>query len=774
MKRLLPVAAIAFSAIVVVSSLGLGAARPASGEARSSVTLLTLWSDATPLPAGVTSSPMVASDPVLVTLTLAPSRPAALSEFLSEVEDPGSPLFRHFLSFSDFVSEFAPSPSATASVESVLSGAGGRSVTAFPDRSAVSAVLTAAEVDSLFGVRLIDYGRPGALRTYTAVGSLSIPVELAGLVTGVSGLSNRNDAQFRLPLIASTLHPLVARSGLGSFVYDNGSESDWAVGSDYTQVSGATELLPGGGSVPAAIYPQKVAIATLLAGGYNSTTAQNLPPWDPAVVKAYFNQTFPANWPKPNVSGVPVAVGGGVPPPPGSFGGLNDSTLDEFENSLDLEMAGSMAPGASVVNFYLPGSLLAGPTVFSSLADDFAQALSDALAHNYSPARLAVVSGSFGLPDFNDSIWNFELGLASATGVTVVASSGDQGNAPDNLTGRQDGPWPVWPASAAFNGTGTLSVGGVSFSLQGTPTATYNGSGSLDLEYDSNISGVANLSAWYDSTDPDALAGTEGGASTVFSEPSWQVRSAAQPAIVNATVLQGSTTLGRAGPDLALSGNRTIATVTANATGEIFFTVLEGTSIAAPLMAGLLADVVAVESNRSVGGWSPLGYLDPEVYRIGSYYTAHPSDPTDPFTDVTVGHNYVFSAAPGWDATTGWGTVDAPRLLAADENATVRGYNYSGPTIGLPPRPPPPPSASIPWSTIYLIFGAGIVAAVVLVVIMARPNRPREAPAVPHGAYGSFGPGVQGGVYPGATFLCPYCGAVRPAEAGRCPQCGAF
>jgi len=62
----------------------------------------------------------------------------------------------------------------------------------------------------------------------------------------------------------------------------------------------------------------------------------------------------------------------------------------------------------------------------------------------------------------------------------------------------------------------------------------------------------------------------------------------------------------------------------------------------------------------------------------------------------------------------------------------------------------------------------------VLVVIMARPNRPREAPAVPHGAYGSFGPGVQGGVYPGATFLCPYCGAVRPAEAGRCPQCGAF
>jgi hypothetical protein len=49
---------------------------------------------------------------------------------------------------------------------------------------------------------------------------------------------------------------------------------------------------------------------------------------------------------------------------------------------------------------------------------------------------------------------------------------------------------------------------------------------------------------------------------------------------------------------------------------------------------------------------------------------------------------------------------------------------------------------------------------------------------VPVGAHGigssPFGPGVQGGVYPGATFLCPYCGAIRPAEPVRCPQCGAL
>jgi subtilase family serine protease len=773
MFRPTPVAALLLTAVLAVSSLGLGTVARSFSAPASPTDLPTLRSDATPVPVGAAVAPLGASADVLVTLTLASPRPAAEAEFLSQVEDPQSPTYRHFLSYSEYVAEFAPSPSAAATVRETLAAYGGRSVTVFPDRSAVTALLTPAEVRSLFGVTLVEYGRSGALPLYTAEGALSVPDGLQGLVTGVSGLSDSSDADFTLNLAASAPRPLPSSSGLGTFVYDNASGNDWAVGSDYTDIFGATELLPGAGSVPGAAFPQKVAIATLLAGGYNETTAQNLPPWDPAVVDSYFNATLPTEWPSPVVRGVPVNISGVLPPPPGSLGALNDSTFDEWENSLDLEMAGSMAPGATVVNFYFPGSLLVNPPAYSSLAADFAQSLSDALAYNYSPAHLGVVSGSFGLPDLDDSAWDQELKAAATTGVTVVAASGDQGNAPDTLTGYDDGPWPVWPASAAFNTSGALSVGGVSLSLRGTPTTIYNGSGSLQLEYDANISGVTNLSAWYDNEGALGVAGTEGGASLVFPEPYWQVHSAAQPAIVNATVLERASTLGRAGPDVALSGNRTIATVFANSTGAIFLTVLEGTSVAAPLMAGLIADVVAVESNRSSVGWASLGYLDPEVYRIASYYAAYPSTSTDPFTAVTLGNNYLYSAAPGWDALTGWGTVNALRLLAATENSTVSDYAYTGPTPGLPPPPPPSPSPAIPWAAIYLIFGVGVVAAVVLVVLMARPRPPPGTPTVPLGARGDFGPGAQGGVYTGATFLCPYCGGVRPLAAGRCPQCGA-
>jgi len=205
---------------------------------------------------------------------------------------------------------------------------------------------------------------------------------------------------------------------------------------------------------------------------------------------------------------------------------------------------------------------------------------------------------------------------------------------------------------------------------------------------------------------------------------------------------------------------------------------LGGTSVAAPVLAGLLADVIAVENNGSTGPWTALGFLDPEIYRIGSYFAAHPTAPGDPFTAVTSGSNYVFRATPGWDALTGWGQVNAPAFLAADRNATVNGYAYNGSTPGLPP-PPVASSPSVPWVYIYAIFGVGIVVAVVLVVLTARPSRRNPPTAgVPWGA-GMAAPPSPGvppppGTYPGATFLCPYCGAVRPAEPVRCPRCGAY
>jgi subtilase family serine protease len=765
------------SFLVIAGSL----AAPVAHEKRTEAAppaLAVLTTDASPLPVGASTLPLPPATKVMLTLTLGVPNPAALEHFLAAVEDPTSPLYRHFLTSSEYVNAFAPPVTTAQRVVTTLQAEGAADVRVAPDRSSVSATVSAGAVEQLLGVRLVTVGTEGGMPLYTALGSPTLPSALAGVVSGVSGLSDRVGSQLLHP--ASTL-AVAARPvpwDPRQFIYDPSSGADWFMGSDYAQAYGATDLLPGPHSVPNATYPTSVAVATLLASAYNYTTQQNLPPWDPAVIDAYFNGTLGPSWPAPKVTGVPVSVGNVTPPLPGSFGNLNDSTLFEAENSLDLEMAGSMAPGASIYNFYFAGSLLAGTTTLGDAADDLADDLAAALAYDYAPAHLATVSCSFGLPDLNDPLWSLELNEATAMGVTITSASGDQGNAPNSLTGRSDGQWPVWPATDATNSSGAVSVGGVSLSLSGTATSSFNGT-SVNLSYDPSAGTISSTTAWWDTTSgPGGYAGSEGGASTVFPEPYWQFHSAAQPAIVNATVTQGASTLGRSGPDLALAANDTMVAVSAVPNGTVYVAILAGTSVAAPLLAGLLADVVAVENNRSSGAWTSLGFIDPEIYRFASYFAANPGAAGDPFSSVTAGHNYVFSAGPGWNAVTGWGGVDAPSFLAADRNSTLLDYDYHGPTPGLPVSPSS--SSPVPWTYIYAVFGVGFLVAIVLVLFAYRSVRrpPAPAPGVPWGAQmgrPAIPPApAPPGTYPGATFLCPYCGAVRPSEPVRCPQCGAF
>jgi len=734
----------------------------------------TLLTDAVPLPTGEPLRELPSSTPVSLTLTLSNPHAAQLREFLVQVEDPRSPAFRHFVSYPEFVRQFAPPSSSVAVVESFLVEAGARSVTSTPDRSAVTAVLPAASVEKMLGVSLVVLGNAHGLPLYTTVGTAALPPSLEGLVAAVGGLSDVATGELLTSsILAHEAAPRPIPLAGATFAYVNTTHQTWFVGSDYTQAFGATQLLPGTGSVPNATYPRSVAVATLLVSAYNQTSG-DLPPWDPAVINAYLNSTLAPGWPMPNLTGVPVPINGVTPPLPGSFGGVNDSTPYETENSLDLEMAGSLAPGASIYNFYFAASLLEGSATTGDAANYFAETLALALAHDYGTAHLAAVSCSFGLPDLDSTAWDVELLTAAATGVTIVSASGDQGNAPDSLTGRSDGQWPIWPASAASDLGGSVSVGGVTLGMSGTPSAYYNGT-ALNLSYDPQAGVIENATAWYDNTGGGGtIAGSEGGVSTTYAEPAWEFRSAAESAIVNATIHQGAGTLGRAVPDVAMPANLTIATTFANSTGAVFFEVLEGTSVAAPVLAGLIADVVAVENNGSPRAWTSLGFIDPEIYRLGSYFATHPGANSNPFSDVTTGSNYVFSAAPGWDPITGWGVVVAPAFLADVQNQTLLTYNYTGPTPGLPSVSSS--TGNVPWPVIFVIFGVGIAVAVVLVVWSGRSSR-APPPQVPWGAQGGAPLPPSAAVvqrYPGATFLCPYCGAIRPSEPVRCPQCGAL
>ena len=718
--------------------------------------------------AGAASLPLGDSLPLSFTLRF--SNESRLASLLQAQENPRSPQFRQFLSASQFRAEFAPTPSAVEQVRSELLAAGATAERTVAGRLAVQAVLPVGAAEALLGVRIVSPVGAGPSAFY-ADGTPHLAGSLGLLVAGVGGLTGRDSAARLIVPSTGAMRPVPA------YVEEVGTHDQWQFGSDYATAFGAPQLWPGTGSVAGATYPTQEAVATILASAYNSTTQSNLPGFDPAVVRAYFNATLGPGWPMPTVTGVPVALAGvSTPPAPGSFGGRNDSTEDEFENSLDIEMAGSVAPGAGIYNFYFAGSQMVDPLLgVSALADDFGADLAAALNYPYGSQNLSVVSGSFGLPELNDSLWNMGLTQAAAMGVTVVSASGDQGDAPDGLTHRGS-PLPTWPATAAFGTAGAISVGGTTLLLAGSPTDNVTAT-SIDPAYDPYVTGVASASTWYEHSGFGSYAGSEGGVGENVPEPSWQFHSAAQPAVVNATERQGAVALGRSGPDLSFPANGTIAYVFANQTGTVFLDVLAGTSVAAPAFAGLLADIDGVRSNRA-GRSASVGFLAPDLYRIASFY-ADPSvrntslEPTDPFLDVTTGHNYLFSAADGWDPTTGWGEPNGPKLLAALANATIDGYVYTGPTPTLPPHAKSPLLTS---TEEYYLLAVGALVAVALAVVALRPVRRPVGPGLPPILPVGPDPNAAGRrTAPGGlTFLCPYCGAPRPSEPVHCPTCGAL
>jgi subtilase family serine protease len=196
---------------------------------------------------------------------------------------------------------------------------------------------------------------------------------------------------------------------------------------------------------------------------------------------------------------------------------------------------------------------------------------------------------------------------AEAHHVTVIASSGDSGWQSDDRFGGT----PVKEVSLPASDPLVLGVGGTALAANAS-TGAYIGE-----------------TAW---------TGSGGGFSHLYARPAYQ------------DGVPGISTTRRV-PDVAGSADEVggMARVVI-VRGVASLISPAGTSASTPLWAGLvaLADQYAHHD---------LGFVNPAIYRIGhssSYYKA--------FHDVTTGTNG-YSAAPGWDPVTGWGTPNAHVLI---------------------------------------------------------------------------------------------------------------
>ena len=99
-------------------------------------------------------------------------------------------------------------------------------------------------------------------------------------------------------------------------------------------------------------------------------------------------------------------------------------------------------------------------------------------------------------------------------------------------------------------------------------------------------------------------------------------------------------------------------------TNDFGWTTIGGTSLASPLMAGVWARVLQSHPNAGFAASALYGTFagsNPGTKLLGPPPTVN----TGPFHDVLTGNNGAFNAAPGYDYTTGLGTVDVDALNAA-------------------------------------------------------------------------------------------------------------
>ncbi|MGH9065424.1 MAG: S53 family peptidase, partial [Acidimicrobiales bacterium] len=285
-------------------------------------------------------------------------------------------------------------------------------------------------------------------------------------------------------------------------------------------------------------------------------------------------------------------------------GGANSPTGSsggpDAEVVLDIEVAGALAPGAAIVVYFAPNT-----------DRGFLDAVSTAL-HDRARSP-SVVSISWGGPE---SSWTasamraFDQTLSDAAlvGVTVTVAAGDGGSS----DGVADGLAHVdFPASSPH----ALACGGTRLTVSG---------GAIEAEV-----------VWNDGPGQGA---TGGGVSDVFGPPAWQQGAGVPPSA------NPGHRVGRGVPDVAGDADPATGYRVRVDGADI---VVGGTSAVAPLWAGLVALL-----NQSLG--HSVGYLNPLLYSsLGAGGGCR---------DIIAGGNGAYSAGPGWDACTGWGSPDGPRL----------------------------------------------------------------------------------------------------------------
>lgn len=604
-------------------------------------------------------------DQLSLVLRRSPERQLAYDQLLREQQDAASPNYHHWLSPSEIGERFGATRHDIDALSNWLL-VQGLSVDAVANsRTRIHFSGRAADVASTFGTEL-HYFQAGAEKHLANASAASIPAAFGDAVRYVIGLS---------PITFRSAHRIVEAPQIflaGASPQPAGSNCNGTVCSylvfpaDFAKIY---DLEP--------VYQQNIdgngqTIAIVGRARTSEPDIRNFQTLSGLAIR-YPTIIIPPSGIDPGPAATTCSETG-TP----SCSHPSDLVSEQAEATLDVQRAGSVAPGAAV-------KLIVSANTASS--DGLQTAIEYAIDTTPVPANILSISylsceadnGSTTVHSIDDL-----FSQAAMEGISVVVASGDSG-----VAGCADHTQP--PPAVQVAGTNALCssghvtcVGGTEFADTANPSAYWgfnNGSGYL------SALGYIPEGAWNESSSTQ-LGATGGGISAYIPTPSWQA----------GTGVPGRQ--GRYTPDIAFAASTREgyftclaaqggACVTSN--GIFHFIVSSGTSASAPSMAGIAALL-----NQTTG--SAQANINPRLYALA----ANPSNAV--FHDVTVASSGVtnctlatpslcnnstpgpsglsgglpgYMVGTGYDLATGLGSIDVANLLAQWSNPNAGAVNLN-------------------------------------------------------------------------------------------------
>lgn len=545
-----------------------------------------------------TVSPLEASKPVHVEVSLNLRNVDELEAFLRAVNDPSSPQYHHFLTPAQFKARYAPSDADVAQVTAHLRQAGFSNVQVAGNNLLVSADGNANTVNAAFHTTLRTFAFGGKQRIANDAPA-QVPQALGGIVDAVLGLQNVN--------VPHTMHRIAGPVGSHA--------STQVTAQPASQVSHSPKdfaTIYDAGSTPTA---SNTTVGIITWGDMTQTIADL--------------NSFTSGAGMATVNTQVVKTGSNS---------YADDPNGDGEWNLDSQTIVGTSGGVGKLIFYsAPNCSNDSCLTDAAITASYNRAVTDNVAKviNVSLGEDESAANSSGTQAADDKIF----AQAVAQGQTFSIASGDAGvyqwssdpteGAPGYVTnsaGTVEISLSHYSVSEPATSPNVVAVGGTTLNTSGTTwtgeTVWNEGLAAVDPSNGDN-----NKRLW----------ATGGGVSLYEAAPSWQ------------TTALGSSVTKRQVPDLAFDAAQSTG---ANIIIQGQTYQIGGTSLASPIFVGIWARILSANSNT-------LGLPTQNMY---AHFPSDATPLHDVTSGNNGYNGYGYAAKAGFDNTTGWGSLDIAKF----------------------------------------------------------------------------------------------------------------